>query len=157
MPKTKFQDFIFTIIMVVVMVYAMVCYNIAFDKGAMSGSVFLIAFHELPIMGVVGFLLEFLFVGKFAQKIVFKHFNPQNTKPFVISVMISSVTVAIMCPLMSLIASLLFNFTGVSDIVPNFLQICVRNFSMALCWQLFYAGPLVRAVFRFLFKKQLKD
>ena len=49
MPKTKFQDFIFTIIMVVVMVYAMVCYNIAFDKGAMSGSVFLIAFHELPI------------------------------------------------------------------------------------------------------------
>ena len=151
MPKTKFQDFIFTIIMVVVMVYAMVCYNIAFDKGAMSGSVFLIAFHELPIMGVVGFLLEF------AQKIVFKHFNPQNTKPFVITVMISSVTVAIMCPLMSLIASLLFNFTGVSDIVPNFLQICVRNFPMALCWQLFYAGPLVRAVFRFLFKKQLKD
>ena len=133
MPKTKFQDFIFTIIMVVVMVYAMVCYNIAFDKGAMSGSVFLIAFHELPIMGVVGFLLEFLFVGKFAQKIVFKHFNPQNTKPFVITV------------------------TGVSDIVPNFLQICVRNFPMALCWQLFYAGPLVRAVFRFLFKKQLKD
>lgn len=33
MPKTKFQDFIFTIIMVIVMVYAMVCYNIAFDKG----------------------------------------------------------------------------------------------------------------------------
>lgn len=40
MPKTKFQDFIFTIIMVVVMVYAMVCYNIAFDKGAMSAVFF---------------------------------------------------------------------------------------------------------------------
>ena len=69
MPKTKFQDFIFTIIMVVVMVYAMVCYNIAFDKGAMSGSVFLIAFHELPIMGVVGFLLEFLFVVRAKNRI----------------------------------------------------------------------------------------
>lgn len=157
MPKTKFQDFIFTIIMVVVMVYAMVCYNIAFDKGAMSGEVFLLALHELPIMGVIGFLLEFLFVGKLAQKITFKHFDPQSTRPFVITVMISSVTVAIMCPLMSLIASLLFNFTGVSDIVPKFLQICVRNFPMALCWQLFYAGPFVRAVFRLLFKKQLKD
>lgn len=157
MPKTKFQDFIFTIIMVVVMVYAMVCYNIAFDKGAMSGGVFLIALHELPIMGVIGFLLEFLFVGKLAQKITFKHFDPQSTRPFVITVMISSVTVAIMCPLMSLIASLLFNFTDVSDIVPKFLQICVRNFPMALCWQLFYAGPFVRAVFRLLFKKQLKD
>lgn len=157
MPKTKFQDFIFTIIMVVVMVYAMVCYNIAFDNGAMSGEVFLLALHELPIMGVIGFLLEFLFVGKLAQKITFKLFDPQSTRPFVITVMISSVTVAIMCPLMSLIASLLFNFTGVSDIVPKFLQICVRNFPMALCWQLFYAGPFVRAVFRLLFKKQLKD
>lgn len=36
MPKTKFQDFIFTIIMVIVMVYAMVCYNIAFDKGVVT-------------------------------------------------------------------------------------------------------------------------
>ena len=83
MPKTKFQDFIFTIIMVVVMVYAMVCYNIAFDKGAMSGDVFLLALHELPIMGVIGFLLEFLFVGKLAQKITFKNFDPQSTRPFV--------------------------------------------------------------------------
>ena len=72
MPKTKFQDVVFTIIMVLVMVYAMVCYNIAFDKGGMSNDIFLIALHELPIMGVVGFLLEFLFVGKCAQKITFK-------------------------------------------------------------------------------------
>lgn len=43
MPKTKFQDFIFTIIMVIVMVYAMVCYNIAFDKGGMSSDIFLLA------------------------------------------------------------------------------------------------------------------
>lgn len=29
MPKTKFQDFIYTIIMAALMVYVMVCYNIA--------------------------------------------------------------------------------------------------------------------------------
>lgn len=28
MPKNKFQDAVFTVIMVIVMVYAMVCYNI---------------------------------------------------------------------------------------------------------------------------------
>ena len=33
MPKTKLQNVIFTIIMAFVMVYAMVCYNIAIDKG----------------------------------------------------------------------------------------------------------------------------
>lgn len=33
MPQTKFQDFIYTVIMVPVMVYAMVCYNIALDRA----------------------------------------------------------------------------------------------------------------------------
>ena len=33
MPKNKFQDVIFTIIMVFVMVYTMICYNIALNVG----------------------------------------------------------------------------------------------------------------------------
>ncbi len=43
MPKNKFQDFIFTLIMVVVMVYAMVVYNIAGDKGGLTYEVFHLA------------------------------------------------------------------------------------------------------------------
>ena len=50
MPKTKLQDFIFTLMMAFVMVYAMVCYNIAMDMGGMTNQVFLLAFHEMPIM-----------------------------------------------------------------------------------------------------------
>lgn len=157
MPKTKFQDFIFTILMLFVMVYAMVCYNIAFDKSGMSNEIFLLALHELPIMVVVGFVFEFFFVGKFAQKITFKHFDPAKTNPFVITLMISSVSVAFMCPLMSFVASLLFGFRDAAHIVPNFLKICVRNFPMALGWQIFYAGPFVRFIFRLIFKKQLKE
>ena len=34
MPKTKLQNIILTLIMAFVMVYAMVCYNIALEKGA---------------------------------------------------------------------------------------------------------------------------
>lgn len=59
MPKTKFQDVIFTIIMVFVMVYAMICYNIALNMGDMSNQVFLAAFHELPIMAPIAFVLDF--------------------------------------------------------------------------------------------------
>ena len=33
MPKNKFQEVIFTIMMVLVMVYAMICYNIALATG----------------------------------------------------------------------------------------------------------------------------
>ena len=32
MPKTKFQEVIFTIIMVFFMVYAMICYNTALNR-----------------------------------------------------------------------------------------------------------------------------
>ena len=53
MPKTKFQDVIFTVIMVFVMVYAMICYNIVLNTGGMSCSVFLLAFHELVIMAPI--------------------------------------------------------------------------------------------------------
>ena len=41
MPKNKFQDVIFTIIMVFVMVYTMICYNIALNVGGMNNQVFL--------------------------------------------------------------------------------------------------------------------
>lgn len=67
MPKTKFQDFIFTIIMVIVMVYAMVCYNIAFDKGV-GNDIFLLALHELPIMGVIGFFARIFCRGQACSK-----------------------------------------------------------------------------------------
>ena len=47
MPKTRLQNIIFTLIMAFVMVYAMVCYNIALDKGGMTNEIFLLAFHHV--------------------------------------------------------------------------------------------------------------
>ena len=155
MPKTKFQDFVYTIIMVIVMVYAMICYNIAIGMGGMNNSVFLIAFGELPIMGVIAFLLEFLFVGKITKNITFKVIDPKETQPIFITLLISSLIVCFMCLLMSFFATVLFNFSGIENLISTWLQITVRNFPMALCWQIFYAGPFVRFIFRKIFAKQL--
>lgn len=63
MPKTKFQEVVFTIMMVFVMVYAMIIYNIALNKGGMTNEVFLLAFHELVIMGPIAFILDFFLFG----------------------------------------------------------------------------------------------
>jgi len=51
-----------------------------------------------------------------------------------------------MCPVMSFIATALFKHPG-SEIIAQWLQTTVINFPMALCWQIFFAGPLVRNVF----------
>ncbi len=157
MPKTKFQDVVFTIIMVIVMVYAMICYNIGIGMGGMSNLVFVEALGELPIMGVIAFILEFLIIGNLTKKITFRLIDPEKTQSIFITLMISSLTVAFMCPIMSFFATVLFNYSGIENLVSTWLQISVRNFPMALFWQLFYAGPFVRLIFRTIFKKQLQD
>ena len=58
MPKNLFQEIVFTVLMVFVMVYAMICYNIALNMGGMSNAVFLKAFHELVIMAPIAFVLD---------------------------------------------------------------------------------------------------
>ena len=72
MPKNKFQDVIYTIIMASVMVYGMVAYNIVLNTGSMQNWVFLAVFHEWPIMTVIAILLELVFVGKLAMKVAFR-------------------------------------------------------------------------------------
>ena len=153
MPKTKYQDFIFTIIMVIVMVYAMVCYNISINIGGMSNKVFIMALGELPIMAAIAFLLEFLLIGHITKKIAFNMVNPKETKPILMIIIISSLTVCFMCPLMSFFATVLFNYSGIENLLANWLEITVKNFPMALCWQIFYAGPFVRFIFRKIFKE----
>ena len=50
MPKNKFQDAIFTLIMASIMVYGMVVYNIARNMGNLTNMTFFHALAELPIM-----------------------------------------------------------------------------------------------------------
>ena len=64
MPKNKFQDVVFTIIMATFMVYGMVVYNVALNTGGVTNQTFLIALHELPIMVPIAFVLEFFVVSK---------------------------------------------------------------------------------------------
>ena len=97
MPKTKFENIVFTLIMSFLMVYAMICYNIALNMGGMSNQVFLLAFHELVIMWPVAFILEFFFVDKLAHHFAFKVVTPSD-RPFFITLAISFYIICIMCP-----------------------------------------------------------
>lgn len=151
MPKTKFQEVIFTILMVFVMVYAMICYNISLNIGGMANHVFLDAFHELVIMGPVAFILDFFLYGSLSKKLAFRIVNPAEDKPIMIILAISSITVCLMCPSMSLVATLLFKNLG-KEVIAIWLQTTALNFPMAFFWQIFFAGPLVRKIFGAIFK-----
>ena len=150
MPKTKFQNVIFTLLMAVAMVYAMICYNIAINRGGMMNEVFMLAFHEVIIMWPVAFVLEMFVVERLAKMLAFRLVSPDD-KPIFILLAISSMIVCLMCPMMSLVATILFQNPG-KEIIALWFQTTVLNFPMALCWQIFFAGPLVRLIFRTIFR-----
>lgn len=137
--------------MVFVMVYAMICYNISLNIGGMANHVFLDAFHELVIMGPVAFILDFFLYGSLSKKLAFRIVNPAEDKPIMIILAISSITVCLMCPSMSLAATLLFKNAG-TEFIAVWLQTTALNFPMAFFWQIFFAGPLVRKIFGAIFK-----
>lgn len=151
MPKTKFQNIVFTIIMAVIMVYGMIVYNVALNTGGVTNQTFILALHELYIMAPIAFVLEFFIVEKLATKLAFTFMRPTD-RPQFITYAISTMIVCIMCPTMSLIATLLFKEPSLGAWVQTFGM----NMPMALIWQLLFCGPLVRLIFRTLFHKQLK-
>lgn len=147
MPKNKFQDVVFTIIMATFMVYGMVVYNVALNTGGVTNQTFLIALHELPIMVPIAFVLEFFVVSKLAAALAFTVVKPDD-KPQIITYAISICICCIMCPIMSLVATLLFKE---NKSFGTWIQTWAMNFPMALLYQLFYCGPLVRLIFRTIF------
>lgn len=152
MPKTKFQDAVFS----VMMVYAMEVYNIALTNNGMSNIVFLQALKDLPLMGVIALVLEKLVAGRFAPKLAAKLFVPGEGKPIFFILAMSSFIVCQMCPMMSFVATLIYKHPG-SEVFAIWAQTAAANFPMALCWQIFFAGPLVRFLFRHIFSKQLQQ
>lgn len=150
MPQNKFQDAIFTIIMAGCMVYGMICYNVALNMGGVTNATFVAALHEMPIMWPVAFILEFFVVGKIAPMLAFKVMRPTD-RPQFITYAISICICCIMCPIMSLIATILFKDT--KDF-PTWVQTWAMNFPMAILYQMFYCGPLVRLIFRAIFREK---
>lgn len=72
------------------------------------GITFAAATHELIIMMPIAFVLELFVVGKIAARLTFSVMRPTD-RPQFITYMMSVCICGIMCPIMSLIATFLFN------------------------------------------------
>ena len=90
-------------------------------------------------------------VEHLAKFLAFRMVKPTD-RPIVIILAISPMIVCIMCPTMSLIATLLFKQPSFGTWVHTF----GCNLPMALLWQLLYCGPFVRLICRTLFRRQLQ-
>ena len=121
--------------------------NVALNMGGVRGETFLAVLHEMPIMVPAAFILEFFVVGKLARRLAFTVMRPDD-RPQFITYAISICICCIMCPTMSLIATILFKDT--KDF-GTWIQTWAMNFPMAILYQMFYCGPLVRFIFLIIF------
>ena len=160
MPKTKFQRILYGALMSITMAYGMEVYNVAIKQGyhTMAGSfsnmtnhVFLEALIEVSYMWILVFIFSNLWGNRVGRKLAGKIVRPVIDNPFYMTLMMSGCTVLIMCPTMSLAASILFNIilghAPVSQLPAIWAGTLLKNFPMALLWNLFAAGPLTRLLF----------
>ncbi|MEG0365507.1 MAG: DUF2798 domain-containing protein, partial [Coprobacillus sp.] len=112
-----------------------------------TNEVFILAFHEMVIMWPIAIILEYFIIEKLAKIITFHLIDPKVERPLFIRMVLCSVIVCLMCPIMSLIATLLFKNAGI-EVIAVWIQTAVFNFPMALGWQIFLGGALVRFVFK---------
>lgn len=123
--------------------------------------------RHIPIWGVVlvefilAYLLEIVMGSPCSFKLACKCFDPTNTHPVLFETAIICTTVGLMCPAMSLLAAILYYPYGsmefhVFTLLANWLKLVCFNFPFAFFTQLFFIQPLVRTVFKVVFKKDIE-
>ena len=119
----------------------------------MTDAVFRMALGELRIMWPLAIVLE-IFVMEKPVIFLTSRVAAKEMPFFFVLLIRCSLTVCLMCPTMSLAATLLFKDFHEAGFIGVWLQTAALNFPMALCWQIFFAGPAGRGIFRVLFRKK---
>ena len=159
MIKTRTEKLVFGILMSVTMAIGMEIYNVAIKMGYntmpgglsnMVNQVFPDALAEAAYMWIFVFLFSNLWGNRLGHALAEKIIRPEQDNPFFITLMVSSCTVLVMCPTMSMVAAILFNVilagNPISQLPAIWVGTVIKNFSMALLWNLFAAGPFSRLV-----------
>ena len=117
MPKTKFQEAVYGVLMMFFMVLAMELYNTGLRESGLTNAGFLTAFREMAVMFPVCFVMGFFMIDRLAPKIAFRMVTPGVDRPVFVTMVRASVTVAFMCPIMSFWATLIFKQPG-AEFIP---------------------------------------
>lgn len=152
MPQTTLEKLFFMFVTVLISVHAFVLYNGAIAMGALSNRVFAGIYQAVPLEFGIAFALMALGVGRAAQHLAFRWVDPRRDRPVVVILAITCMTVLLMCPSMSLAATVIHHgFTR--EFLAQWLQKIAFNFPFAFFTQIFFIGPLVRWIFRRVFRR----
>ncbi|MDE6657334.1 MAG: hypothetical protein K2J88_01990 [Oscillospiraceae bacterium] len=181
MPRNQFQRCIFALLTVIITVHGYVFYSLYVINGSTLMSVtgessvlsaiktqggVMLCGKLVPIWAIVlvefclAYLLEMLVGSPASFRLACKVFDMKTTHPVIFETAIICATVGIMCPVMSFIAAWLYYpyYAGFSilTLLANWVKLVCYNFPFAFFSQLFFIQPLVRTVFKALFRKDIE-
>lgn len=182
MPRNQFQRMIFALLTVIVTVHAYVFYSLYVINGdyfssitgansvlegiKLNGGVMMFG-KMFPIWAVVlvefclAYTLECVMGSPCSFKLASKVFDPKTTHPVLFETAIICATVGLMCPAMSLLASIIYYpyYAGFNmlTLLANWLKLVCYNFPFAFFSQLFFIQPLIRTLFKLIFAKDIAN
>lgn len=180
MPRNQFQRTIFALLTVIITVHAYVFYSLYVVNGdalmAASGQSSVLGAIDamggvsvlgtpLPIWAVIlvefilAFMLELVMGSPCSFKLAAKVFDPRETHPVLFETAIICATAGLMCPAMSFIAAFLYYpyYAGFNmlTLLANWLELVCYNLPFAVLSQLFFIQPMVRTLFRLIFRRDI--
>ena len=154
MGQTKFQKFIFTLMMCFFMVLGMTTYNIILNEGFHSNLLNNLL-KDFWLGFIVALLLDIFIVEKLAKPLAFKIVKPtKETKQIKIILAISSCMVVGIVLFMSIFGAIVSS--GFTIDALKLYPLCIlRNFIMALPLNLLIVSQIVRFIFNKMFPVKL--
>ena len=165
MFKTKIRGFTFGLIMSYAMAIGMEIYNMALkygfqaQPGGLSGLSYAAvgeALTETLYMGLLVLLFSNLWGNRAGDAFRRRHCDAGRDNPYFRQLMRQAGTVMVMCPSMSLVASILFSviLTGAPlvNLPAIWLGTVLKNFPMAFFWCFFAAAPFTHWLFGLIFR-----
>ena len=152
MPKTRFENVVFTAVTAWIMVYIMTLYNTVLAMNSFTNESFLIALKGMWIEYVIIFLCAYFISSHVAKYFAFRVVNAGD-RPIFIIFAIQIFTVVSQVALASILG-VYHGYGFTSRFIPDYLTTYCKNFVMALPVQLFIAEPVARLVFRKVFRNK---
>ena len=166
MFKTKIRGFTFGLIMSYAMAIGMEICNMALkygfqaQPGGLSGLSYAAvgeALTETLYMGLLVLLFSNLWGNRAGGAFAARHCDPERDNAYFCRLLRQGGTVAVMCPTMSLAASILFSVilagAPVAQLPVIWIGTTLKNFPMAFFWNFFAAAPFTNWLFGALFRR----
>lgn len=143
----RLSSMVFPISMAICMVYGMELYNHILMGAPLTPATLLSPFSELVPMAVAVLVVEKLLGSRIVEAMLAK-MGGADGHALGAGVVLGTVTCLCMCPLMSMVATLVFKHPTLATVVPLWFGTFVRNLPFALVWALLVARPVSGAVTR---------